>query len=71
MISKDKFNAYTEIQYSGATNMFDLDKVLRVNKLMSEIELTKKDCFYIMENYGKLKKRYGIGGVNIDIQSIK
>lgn len=71
MISQDKFNAYIEVQYSGATNMFDLDEVLRINKLMSEIELTKRELHYIMRNYKKLKERYGIGGVNINIQSIK
>jgi len=51
--------------------MWDVDKVLKLNKKMSEIELTKKDCFYIMKNYGKLKEKFGVGGVNIDIKSVK
>lgn len=71
MINQNKWLAYIEIQHSGLTNMFDLDEVIRLNRKMSEIELTKKDLHYIMKNYGKLKERYGIGGVNINIQSLK
>jgi len=71
VINKDKWNAYIEVQHSGKTNMFDLDEVIRLNKKMSEIELTRKDCHYIMRNYGKLKEKFGIGGINVDIRSIK
>jgi len=70
MISANKWNAYIEIQASGLTNMHDLDEVLNVNVMMSDIMLTKKDCHFIMKNYGKLKERYGIGGVNIDIHTV-
>ncbi|MBA7603825.1 hypothetical protein ES703_10943 [subsurface metagenome] len=69
-ISQKKWDAYIEVQASGA-NMYDLDGVVMLNRKMSEIELTKKDCHYIMKNYGKLKEKFGIGGVNIDIRSIK
>jgi len=44
--------------------MFDLEGVQKQNRLMSDVELTRKDIHYIMKNYSKLKKRYGIGGVN-------
>jgi len=71
MVSSEKFLAYCEVQYSGLTNMFDVGEVLKLNKKMSEVELTKKDVFYIMNNYSKLRSRYGVGGVNISIQSIK
>jgi len=71
MISISKWNAYCEIQFSGKTNMFDLDEVIRLNRKISEVELTKKDCHYIMRNYRKLRERFGIGGVNINIQSLK
>lgn len=66
-ISKDKFNAYTEVQMSGKTNMFDLDEVLRLNKKMSEIELTKKELHYVMKNYKALCKRFGY----VKVQSIR
>ena len=65
-ISKDKFNAYEEVRYSGGTNMFDLDEVLKINKVISEIELTKKELHYIMKNYSKLCKRFGY----VKVQSI-
>ncbi|MBA7589419.1 hypothetical protein ES708_31504 [subsurface metagenome] len=65
-ISKDKFNAYEEVRYSGGTNMYDLDEVLRLNKVMSEIELSKKELHYIMRNYSKLSKRFGY----VRVQSI-
>ena len=70
-ISRAKFNAYIEVQMSGLTNMFDLDEVLRLNRKMSEIELSKKELHYIMRSYKKLKEKFGIGGVNIVIQSIE
>jgi len=70
-ISRDKWNAYIEVQASGKTNMFDLDEVLRLNKKMSEIELSKKEIHYIMKHYKKLREKFGIGGINIDIRSIK
>jgi len=58
-ISRDKWNAYEEVRCSGLTNMFDLDEVLRLNKVMSEIELSKKELHYIMKNYAKLCQRFG------------
>ena len=71
MVSADKFLAYCEVQYSGLTNMFDVDEVLKLNKKMSEVELTRKDVFYIMKNYSKLREKFGVGGVNVDIKSIR
>jgi len=65
-ISKDKFNAYEEIRVSGLTNMFDLDEVLRLNKKMSEIELSKKELHYIMKNYARLCRRFGY----VKVQSV-
>lgn len=65
-ISRDKFNAYIEVQQSGKTDMFDLDKVLQLNKKMSEIELTKEELHYIMKNYPRLCRRFGY----IKVQSI-
>ena len=71
MVSETKFLAYCEVQYSGKANMFDLDEVIRLNRKMSEVELSKKELHYIMKNYSKLREKYGVGRVNIRIQSIK
>lgn len=65
-ISRDKFNAYTEVQMSGLTNMFDLDEVIRLNRKMSEVELSKKELHYIMKNYNRLSKRFGY----VKVQSV-
>ncbi len=65
-ISRAKFNTYTGIQMSGKTNMFDLDEVIRLNRKISEIELTKKELHYIMKNYNKLCTRFGY----VKVQSI-
>lgn len=65
-ISRAKWNAYEEVRYSGGTNMFDLDKVLELNKVMSEIELTKKELHYIMKNYSKLCQKFGF----VRVQSV-
>lgn len=65
-ISRDKWDAYQEVRASGETNMFDLDEVIRLNRKMSEVELSKKDCHYIMKNYSKLCQRFGF----VKVQSI-
>lgn len=65
-ISNAKWNAYQEVRASGGTNMYDLNEVIRLNKKMSEIVLTKKELHYIMRNYEKLCRRFGY----VKVQSI-
>lgn len=63
-VSRAKWNAYEEVRCSGETNMKKfLDEVIRLNKKMSEIELTKKELHYIIKNYGKLCQKFGFGRV--------
>ncbi len=59
MVSKDKFDAYITVQKSGATNMFAIKNVIQLASEICEVELTKEDCLYIMENYSILKEKYG------------
>jgi len=54
MMSKEKFEAYVKVQKSGITNMFNIANVIEAADKIFEVELTKKDCIYIMENYKKL-----------------
>ena len=54
MVSKEKFRAYLKVQKSGITNMFDIAKVIEAADKIFEVELTRGDCIYIMENYKKL-----------------
>lgn len=54
-ITKEKFNQYRAVQYSGRTNMFDISAVIR----LSHGKLTKADCFDIMENYAVYERTYG------------
>ncbi|MBA7501032.1 hypothetical protein ES704_03794 [subsurface metagenome] len=65
-ISRKKWDAYHEVKDSGKTNMFDLNEVIRLNRQMSEVELSKKELHYIMRNYSKLSKRFGF----VKVQSI-
>lgn len=53
--TKEKFDAYRAVQYSGRTNMFDISAVIR----LSHGKLTKADCFDIMENYAVYERTYG------------
>ena len=59
MVSKEKFEAYLTVQQSGATNMFAVNSVIQLADEMCDVELTKGDCFEIMENYKNLEEEYG------------
>lgn len=54
-MTKEKFYAYTNVQMSGATNMFDVNAVIQ----LSEVELTKEEVFDIMKNYSEYKVKFG------------
>ena len=55
MITKKQFQIYLEIRDSGATNMFDIRKVV---ELSGEI-LKREDCIFIMKNFNELWDKYG------------
>ncbi len=57
-VNKEKFDAYVVVQESGVTNMFDVPIVITYAHRLCNVELTKEDCLYIMENYGKLKYHF-------------
>jgi len=57
-VNKEKFDAYVTVQKSGVTNMFHVVHVITYAHRFCQVELTKEDCLYIMENYGKLKDHY-------------
>ena len=38
--------------------MFNLGNVITAAEAFNDVELTKKDCIFIMKNYGKLGKTY-------------
>ena len=56
-MTKQKFFAYERVRESGLTNMFDVNEVILLAKSYSQ-KLTKQDCFEIMLNYPKYKKKY-------------
>lgn len=58
-ISKEKFKAFQSVRGSGITNMFNIGNVITAAETFNDVELTKKDCIYIMSNYGTLEKEYG------------
>ena len=55
---KEKFIAYEKVRKSGLTNMLDINEVRFIAIKYGQM-LTKKDCFDMMLNYDKYKKRYG------------
>ena len=54
-VSKKQFQTYLEIRDSGATNMFDVRKVVE----LSEGILTREHCIFIMKNFNELCDKYG------------
>ena len=58
-ISKEMFKAFQSVRGSGCTNMFNIGNVITAAEAFNDVELTKKDCIYIMSNYGTLEKEYG------------
>jgi hypothetical protein len=49
-MNKEKFDKYVDVQMSGVTNMFDVNKVCKLSGL------DKADCFDIMKNYSKYEQ---------------
>ncbi len=52
-MTKEKFNAYRKVQFSGATNMWAINEVMRRSGLEEE------ECMDIMKNYSKYEKEFG------------
>ena len=55
MTTKKQFKTYLEIRDSGATNMFDVKKVVE----LSDGILKREDCIFIMKNFNELWDKYG------------
>ncbi|HLM83949.1 MAG TPA: hypothetical protein VK254_01910 [Candidatus Bathyarchaeia archaeon] len=56
-MTKAKFIAFEKVRRSGKTNMFDITR-LRLIALTYGQMLTEKDCFDIMLNYDKYRRKY-------------
>ena len=57
-VSKKKFEVYVKVQKSGITNMFNIANVMEAADKIFDIELTRKDCIYIMKNYKELEEAF-------------
>ena len=57
--TEEEFQAYCVIQYSGITNMFDINTVMEAAEYELGISLTKEKIFYIFEHYQELMDEYG------------
>ena len=55
MVTKKQFQTYLEIRDSGATNMFDVRKVVE----LSDGILKREDCIFIMKSFNELWDKYG------------
>ncbi len=56
---KEKFLVFEKVRRSGLTNMLDINEVRFIAVSKYGQALTKKDCFDIILNYDKYKKKYG------------
>lgn len=70
-ISRKKFVTYLEVQCDERTDMRDINNVVVMSNVISENSFNREECIFIQNHYGKLKEKFGIGGINIDIRSIK
>ena len=59
MITKEKFQAYVEVQKEGLTNMFDISAVIGLSGKFTDEQLTKEDCLDIMKNYSEYSEKFG------------
>lgn len=50
---------FEKVRRSGLTNMLDINEVRFIAVSKYGQALTKKDCFDIILNYDKYKKKYG------------
>lgn len=51
-ITKEQFEAYEAVRYSGVTNMWNVSLVVELSGL------TKDQCRKIMDTYGDLMEKY-------------
>lgn len=58
-ITKEEFHTYLKVQYSGVTNMYDVQRVSGEAAIEHGVILTTVDIHNIMTNYSKLKEKYG------------
>lgn len=54
--TREQFRDYLRIQASGATNMFDVNRVCE----LSRTDLTRDICRYIMRRYKELCEEYNM-----------
>lgn len=54
--TKEQFEDYVSIRDSGMTNMFDINRVCE----LSDTDITKEHCMYIMDNFEELAKEYEV-----------
>lgn len=54
--TKEQFEEYVAIRDSGVTNMFDI----RYIEAISDTELNKPICLYIMQHFSELAEEYGV-----------
>lgn len=54
-MTKEKFHAFVKVQYSGAVNMLDKNRVIQ----LSGYKLTAADHLDIIQNYDKYLEQFG------------
>ena len=54
--TREQFEDYVSIRNSGVTNMYAVNVVCD----LSCTDLTRENCFYIMEHFEELAEEYGV-----------
>lgn len=58
-ITAEEMQAYEDVRSSGVTNMFNLEMVCSLAESNYGVALSRNKLIYIIENYGKLKEKFG------------
>jgi len=70
-ISRKKFTTFVEVQMPEKCDMRNVREVAKVSREISDVSLDCGEVKWIMNHYSWLRGKYGIGGYNIDIRSLK
>ncbi len=70
-ISERKFLSFLDVQCSGEVDMNDNKAMVEQASKMNQVVLKLEDVQYIKKHYTALKNKWGIGGINYEVYSIK
>ena len=70
-IPRKKFITFVEVQMSEKCDMRNIREIAKVSREISDVSLDCEEVRWIINHYSRLRKRWGVGGYNINIRSLK